>query len=80
VLYNDLVHNAEHLYAHSAVQVPPEPVFDAVRLYISSLRNLLDPYAMSGEEGMLIPRRQFDENSKLHQEFLGVLNAKLDEG
>jgi hypothetical protein len=80
MLCNHLVHIIEHLRARSAVQVPPEPIFDSVRLYISSLRYLLDLYAMSGKEGMLTPRRRFDENSKLHQEFLGVLNAKLDEG
>jgi hypothetical protein len=79
VLYTGLVQNFEHLHARSAAPAPPEPILNAVCLYISSLKYLLDPHARSGEEGVLTPRRRFDENSKLQQqEFLAMLSTRLD--
>jgi hypothetical protein len=80
VLHTDLVHNVEHFHARSAAPTPFEPILNAVHLYISSLTYLLNLYARSGEEGVLTPRKRFDENSKLQrQEFLGMLSARLDE-
>jgi hypothetical protein len=36
---------------------------------------------MGGEEGVLTPRKRFDENSKLQQqELLGMLSTRLDKG
>jgi hypothetical protein len=51
VLYSDLIHIVEHLpmlHICSAAAIPPDPIVNAVRLYISSLRYFLDPYARSG--------------------------------
>jgi hypothetical protein len=81
VLYNDLVQNVEHLHARSAAPTPFEAILNAMRLYMSSPSYLLDAYAWGGEEGVLTPRRRFDENSKLQQqEFLGMSSTRLDKG
>jgi hypothetical protein len=81
VLHIDLTQNVEHLHARSAAPILFEAILDTVRLYISSPSYLLDPHALSGEEGVLTRRRWFDKNSKLQrQEFLGMLSARLDKG
>jgi hypothetical protein len=79
VRHTDLVPNVEHLRARLAAPAPLEPIFNAVRLYIPSPSYLLDPHARGGEEGVLTPRKRFDENSKLQQqELLGMLSTTLD--
>jgi hypothetical protein len=79
VLHTSLVQNVEHLHACSAAPIPSEPILNAVRSHILSLRYLLDAHALSGEEGVLTLRRRFDENSKLQQqEMLGTWSARLE--
>jgi hypothetical protein len=85
VLYNDAIQNAERLHMlqeRSVAAILPVSILNVVRLYISSSRYLLDPYARSEEDGVLVqPKRRLDENSKLQQqEFLGMSSARLDEG
>jgi hypothetical protein len=75
VICNDLIHHIEHhdgplvrSATSGSFATPPEPFLNVARLYISSLRNLLDPYAKRWVEGVITPKsqRRF-ENSKLQQ-------------
>jgi hypothetical protein len=89
VLCNDLIHHIEHDHGplvrsatSGSFATPPEPFLNVARLYISSLRNLLDLYAKRLAEGVITPKpqRRFENSKPQEQAFLGILNVKLEDG